>query len=479
MRGRTVAQKDIPILDLIDVCQVRIPEPIRTRQPDHNKKSKQTGEIYTEVELHKAGYLKGEQIRLNIKIKHTKAIKNLKGAIVTFYRMSRFDSPKYKSPPNKTPPTSGVFNSWQRSLTFCDRGEPSTFRKDLAQTVSPILVNPATKEYTFSPKIRIPPDTFPTINNVQYISFRYYLEVILDLNPKTSVFQTFSTAHDYASEEVKTGLFSFIDTTELLKKSKPFVQVSQFEIIVGTIDSAAKDLEAQLPREARFLHHYTSGRPSNSRRTPMAQFPSAPVLPRQQDSGSSSPPSTASFTRQPPPPFPGGSSTPVGISQSSDRPGRSRSADSRSSISKIVLAEREAALLPSAPPEINLPDTDASAPPITMDNESPINLGIPTEAPRIEISHSHESLTALRIEIPQSINQDEEYLASLQSRVSAPALSARRPSAPSSSRIRRRPVSTEIEIEEASAPPLEDDNESVTDSRTSVASTLPLYTPRV
>jgi len=314
---------------------------------------------------------------------------------------------------------------------------------------------------------------------VQYISFRYYLEVILDLNPKTSVFQTFSTAHDYASEEVKTGLFSFIDTTELLKKSKPFVQVSQFEIIVGTIDSAAKDLEAQLPREARFLHHYTSGRPSNSRRTPMAQFPSAPVLPRQQDSGSSSPPSTASFTRQPPPPFPGGSSTPVGISQSSDRPGRSRSADSRSSISKIVLAEREAALLPSAPPEINLPDTDASAPPITMDNESPINLGIPTEAPRIEISHSHESLTALRIEIPQSINQDEEYLASLQSRVSAPALSARRPSAPSSSRIRRRPVSTEIEIEEASAPPLEDDNESVTDSRTSVASTLPLYTPRV
>jgi len=98
MRGRAVAQKDIPILDLIDVCQVRIPEPIRTRQPDHNKKSKQTGEIHTEVELHKAGYLKGEQIRLNIKIKHTKAIKNLKGAIVTFYRMSRFDSPKYYYP---------------------------------------------------------------------------------------------------------------------------------------------------------------------------------------------------------------------------------------------------------------------------------------------------------------------------------------------------------------------------------------------
>jgi len=314
---------------------------------------------------------------------------------------------------------------------------------------------------------------------VQYISFRYYLEVILDLNPKTSVFQTFSTADDYVSDEVQSGPFGFIDTTELLKKSKPFVQVSQFEIIVGTIDSAAKDLEAQLPREAQFLHHYASARPSNSRRTPMAQFPSAPVLPRRQDSGASSTSSAASFTRQPPPPFSRGSSTPVGISQARGTLRRSRSANSRSSISKIVLAEREAALLPSAPPEINLPDTDASAPPIAMDNESPIDSAISTDAPRIEISHSHESLVALRIEIQPSVNQDEEYLASLQSRVSAPAPSVRRPSPPSSSRIRRRPVSTEIENEEASAPPLEDDNESVTDNRTSFASTLPLYTPRV
>ena len=88
----------------------------------------------------------------------------------------------------------------------------------------------------------------------------------------------------------------------------------------------------------------------------------------------------------------------------------------------------------------------------------------------------------LGIEIPNidsqsSVNDDEQYLASLQSRVSAPSSSNR---SPSSTRIRRRPVSREIESEEASAPPLDDaaeDNISVSE-RTSFSSTLPLYTPR-
>lgn len=88
-------QKDVPILDVIDVAIVRIPKPICTRQPDHSRKGKASGDIKTEIELHKAGYLKGEQIRLNIKIRHTKPIKIITGAIVTLYRMSRFDSPKY------------------------------------------------------------------------------------------------------------------------------------------------------------------------------------------------------------------------------------------------------------------------------------------------------------------------------------------------------------------------------------------------
>jgi hypothetical protein len=94
MRNKTVRQKDVPILDVLDVAAVGVPKAINTRVLDHPKKAKATGEIKTDIELHKAGYLKGEQIRLNIKIRHTKPIKIITGAVVSFYRMSRFDSPR-------------------------------------------------------------------------------------------------------------------------------------------------------------------------------------------------------------------------------------------------------------------------------------------------------------------------------------------------------------------------------------------------
>ena len=153
---------------------------------------------------------------------------------------------------------------------------------------------------------------------------------------------------------------------------------------------------------------------------------------------------------------------------------RSRSAGSRASISKSALKQRESALLPSEPPETTTDDNDASAPPINIDQQIPPDV---TDAPQIHISHSDESL---RIEIPKinpSVSDDERYLASLQSRVSAPGPTVL---APSTARIRRRPFSREIESEEASARPLDDtteDNISVS-VRTSFVSALPLYTPR-
>lgn len=270
----------------------------------------------------------------------------------------------------------------------------------------------------------------------------------------------------------------------LLKKSKPFVRSSQFDIVVGTIDSAAKDLDLHLQRQEQLLHHYP--RSSNAKRVPMGIFPPAPQLPRRRDSTRSPTSSTSSFTRHPPPPFRGSSSS-AGITLAGGPRARSRSTSSRASISKSALAEREQALLPSAPPETMTAEDDASAPPITIDNE--ISLNHDSDAPQIHISHSHESLTALHTEIPQSdsnssqrefqgiVNDDEEYLAALQSRVSAPGPSNR---APSTTRIRRRPVSREIESEEASAPPLDDntDDSNSVSERTSFASTLPLYTPR-
>jgi hypothetical protein len=359
------------------------------------------------------------------------------------------------------------------SFVLINRGEPSTFRKDLAQTISPIICDPKTLECNVPTRIRIPPDTFPTIQNVKYLSFRYYLEVILDLNPKTSVFQTSSTPQDYAPEEIKTGSSNFTDTVILLKKGKPFVQSFQFEIVVGTIDSAAKDLELQLQRQEQLLHHYPTS--AHAKRVPMGTFPSAPDLTRQRDSMNSTTSSSSSFARHPPPPppFTRGSSSP-GLTLAGGPPrSRSHSASSRTSISKSALAQREQALLPSAPPETTHPDLDASAPPIHLDTDPSLD----SSHPEIHISQTHEDLSALRIEIPEPQANEEEYLASLQSRVSAPTPTIR---SNSTNRIRRRPVSREVEVEEASAPPLDDnaeDNNSVSD-RISVASTLPLYTER-
>ena len=224
----------------------------------------------------------------------------------------------------------------------------------------------------------------------------------------------------------------------------------------------------------------------------MGTFPSAPDLTRRRDSVTSTASSTASYARHPPPPppFTRGVSSPAGITLAGGPPhSRSHSASSRASISKSALAQREQALLPSAPSETtDADDEDASAPPIILEPEDPIESRSRSEPlPRIHISHSHESLTGLRIEIPPNEQKsnlggtadDEAYLASLQSRVSAHVLGPRTTAPQLTTRIRRRPVSRDLDTEEASAPPLDDstegDNASVSD-RVSVASTLPLYT---
>ena len=261
-----------------------------------------------------------------------------------------------------------------------------------------------------------------------------------------------------------------MDTIVLLKKEKPFMLSHQFDIVIGTIDSAARDLDSQLQRQGQLLQHYPSS--AHVRSIPMGTFPSAPDLTRQRDSVLSS---GSSFVRQPPPPFTRGSSGPGDITLAGGPAARRGSASSRTSISKSILAQREQALFASAPDTPD-PNQEASAPPITIDDED--NNPTSPETPQIRVSRSHENLPGLRIEIPEdtkpAISDDERHLASLQSRVSAPTPSNRNRLGHG---IRRRPVSRDIENEEASAPPLDDSLEesgNVSD-RVSVASTLPIY----
>lgn len=208
-RGRNVCKKSLTFLDYIDVG--RIPRP-KLRVIDSDAKSKRregTGKISAIVELTKAGYLKGETIALNIQVQHIKPIKNMNGTIATLYRLSRFDS---------------------RDIA------PQSFRKDLSQNISPLLVDPISLKYKVSPRLRIPADTFPTIMSAGPVSFRYFVEVVLDLNGRTTVWQAGTNSSQTDSSVSTLGHGGPSMETDALKREKGTYCVV-FEVTIGTKDS--------------------------------------------------------------------------------------------------------------------------------------------------------------------------------------------------------------------------------------------------
>ncbi|BFZ55698.1 ph-response sensor protein [Savitreella phatthalungensis] len=208
-RGRNSARKDIVVLDAIDVARYGERKQRVVDFDPKNKRREGTGKAEALVEVPRWGFLKGDTIVPSIQLRHYRPVKNLRGAIVTLCRLGRFDSPELA---------------------------PQTFRKDLVQSVTALIVDPQTLEYKVSPKIKIPADAFPTIRQAGPVSFRYYIEVVLDLNSKTAVFQTVPT--DTATLYVGDDGTQMIET-EALKRERGVYSV-QFEVIVGTRSGAAK-----------------------------------------------------------------------------------------------------------------------------------------------------------------------------------------------------------------------------------------------
>lgn len=209
-RGRSSTRKDLTVLDTIEVGNLPIPK-LRHIDPDAKHKRKEgAGKIQALVELNKAGFLKGDSIALNIQVQHVKPIKNMRGTIATLYRLSRFNSHDVA---------------------------PQSFRKDLCQTVSPLLVDPRSLSYKMSTRLRIPADIFPTIKSAGPVSFRYFVEVVLDLNGRTTVWQggTASGNMDPVSNySIETGGEAM--ETEALKRDKG-AHCVVFEVIIGTRDT--------------------------------------------------------------------------------------------------------------------------------------------------------------------------------------------------------------------------------------------------
>lgn len=117
--------------------------------------------IKVSLTIPKKGYLRGEQIPIKLNINHLRKVQDVNGIIVTFVRVCRLDNGP-----------EGLYDS---------------FRKDLAQSVIPLYVDPNTFTSEINTNIRIPADSFPTISGCPMVSFQYFVEVLVNLSGKTVV----------------------------------------------------------------------------------------------------------------------------------------------------------------------------------------------------------------------------------------------------------------------------------------------------
>ncbi|KAJ9139119.1 pH-response regulator protein palF/RIM8 [Pleurostoma richardsiae] len=220
--------------------------------------------ITATIELLKGGCLPGDTIPVRISVQHIKRIKSMHGVIVTLYRQGRVDS---------APPPSLFTNLskedarrlekeeyYPRSktglggLSLTSAGSCSVFRKDLSQAFSPLIIDPVTLSASVTTQVRVPEDVFPTIKGVpgEMISFRYKLEVIVDLggklanqiqggqNPRVGAPGGLMMPGRPIYEPGGGGIGAWngmLITTDPLKREKGVI-FDHFEIVVGTSDTS-------------------------------------------------------------------------------------------------------------------------------------------------------------------------------------------------------------------------------------------------
>lgn len=254
--------------------------------------------ITATIELLKGGCLPGDTVSVRISVQHIKRIKSMHGVIVTLFRQGRIDS----SPPISLfkSPTSGEegrrlqkeeyypkSKTGLGGLSLSSAGSCSVFRKDLSQSFSPLIIDPVTLTANVTTSVRIPEDAFPTIKGVpgEMISFKYQLEVIVDLGGKlASQIQSGQstsarvgaigspTAAPVAGNPYEGGAASLaywggrpIDT-DRLRREKGVISVA-FEVVVGTDDSSrqrAKNVLRGTPSTYTQQHQEQSSSPEGA-----------------------------------------------------------------------------------------------------------------------------------------------------------------------------------------------------------------------
>lgn len=232
--------------------------------------------ITTTLELLKGGCLPGDTLPIRVNIQHTKSIRSLHGVIVTLYRQGRVDS---------APPVS-LFKNLSKEemrrlekeeyypksktglggLSLTSAGSCSVFRKDLSQTLSPLFIDPVTHATSITTSVRVPENAFPSIRGVpgEMISFKYRLEILVDLGGKLSsaiqVGQNPRLAGGggalSTTADLPAGVASYdgsLINTDALKREKGVI-FDSFEVVVGTLNSSKR---GKAVRQGSLVHTHT------------------------------------------------------------------------------------------------------------------------------------------------------------------------------------------------------------------------------
>lgn len=241
--------------------------------------SAKTISAITEISRH--GALPGDAIAVRVRVEHTKAARGV--VIATLYRQGRIDMlpalPVVSRSKGKRPEYEDVYPKSKTglgSLYFTSSAPNMAFRKDLSQTSTMMIVDPQTKTADVRFAVQIPPEAFPTIDNIPggMISFTYNIEIVIDLTgklgearrlPSLTAGPMFSKAAGGGSQLTHDWANNILDTAPLRRTKN----VASFElpIIIGTEDSGRqKRIHPGEPqRQSQQSYESSSGIPDDTR----------------------------------------------------------------------------------------------------------------------------------------------------------------------------------------------------------------------
>lgn len=251
-------------------------------RPNDSKSSFTVKNITTEVESCVGGCLRGDSIPIKVSVNHVKHIKSMNGVIVTLYRQARVDMhPAIPLGPTEKSKNPKYEDYYPRSktglggLSLSGAGSSHMFRKDLSQTVQPLIVDPGSLLSEVTVKVRVPEDAFPTISTVPgaMISFRYYVEVVVDIQGRLGAQEralaglpgltaiTTSGGDDLENERSgMTASGTYMVDTAPVRRDKGVVTAT-FEVVIGTRDSERRkgkqkeEVTATIPEEPTPVEH--------------------------------------------------------------------------------------------------------------------------------------------------------------------------------------------------------------------------------